>query len=109
MNPEQDLISLPGSCEGSTGEIFSVESQPVQTDAIITVEKTECVVYLSRHSRKLSAVFLCEGPVLCRAGNLHRPGFHPQSGTESLQQRSARTPAKRDPSDLIIEFSTKQT
>lgn len=45
MNPEQDLISLPGSCEGSTGEIFSVESQPVQTDAIITVEKTEQVSY----------------------------------------------------------------
>ncbi len=45
MNPVQDLISLPGSCEGSTGEIFSVESQPVQTDAIITVEKTEQVSY----------------------------------------------------------------
>ncbi len=45
MNPEQDLISLPGSCEGSTGEIFSVESQPVQTDASITVEETEQVSY----------------------------------------------------------------
>ncbi len=48
MNPEQDLISLPGSCEGSTGEIFSVESQPVQTDASITVEKTEQVSYIYR-------------------------------------------------------------
>lgn len=45
MNPEQDLISLPGSCEGSTGEIFSVESQPVQTDASITVEETEQLSY----------------------------------------------------------------
>ena len=45
MNPEQDLISLPGSCEGSAGEVFSVEPQPVQTDAIITVEKTEQVSY----------------------------------------------------------------
>lgn len=58
MNPEQDLISLPGSCEGSTGEIFSVESQPVQTDAIITVEKTEQVSYNDTPENSLRYFFV---------------------------------------------------
>lgn len=40
MNPEQDTISLPGSCEGSAGEFFSVEPQHVQTDEIITVRES---------------------------------------------------------------------
>lgn len=48
MNPEQDLISLPGSCEGSAGEVFSVEPQHLQTDAIITVEETEQAPYIYR-------------------------------------------------------------
>lgn len=48
MNPEQDLISLPGSCEGSAGEVFSVEPQLLQTDAIITVEETEEASYIYR-------------------------------------------------------------
>ena len=46
MDSEQDLIYLPGDSQSFTGETFSVKSQHVQTDAIITVAETEPVSYV---------------------------------------------------------------